>query len=356
MLKKLWRNISIAFYSFFYGMRSADKIITASGTDDLDANDVGGIEQQQEKDSVYQDLLKGVVTERVRELRHEMYYAERKSKEYEYSGGGRAKKNSMFDFQGNVDKSDGFKIIVVQENDQLTTSMLDAGVYAIGDKVDVDQFSVDNTIRNRTKLEKEYRITIKRNFLPSFALEKFARKIVVKHIEGKKFMLDLYVTKYINKLEPTSKLFHTEMEKLYMGLDRSDCVEFDQLSFTTHNAYGSPDLVTYTFKDIEFDSITEFDGNYVLKFLCEIVDAYDMVEKEFYDEKTAEKNEKHEMRDGATINFDEAKRIKDMAERDVSEEESLLASLTEQNPTVKKNKKDKSGKKGNNKKKNTTKK
>lgn len=327
MLKKFWRYIKIGFYSFFYGMRSADKIITTSGYDDLDANDVGGIEQQQEKESVYQDLLKGVVTEKVRELRHEMYYAERKSKEYEYSGGGHAKKNSMFDFQGNVEKSDGFKILVVQENDQLTTSLLEAGVYAMGKNVDIDQETVDDVARNRTKLEKEYRIKIGRSFFPKFALEKFARKIVVKHIDGKKFMLDLYVTKYINKLEPTSKLFHTEMEKLYMGLDKSDSVIFDQLSFTTHNAYGSPDLVTYTFKNIEFDNIVEFDGNYVLKFLADIVDAYDMVETEFYDEKTAEKNEKHELREGATIDFDEARRIKEMSEKDTSEEEKLLDNL-----------------------------
>ena len=332
MLKKIFRYIKLGFYSLFYSMRTADKLlVTSAKSDDLDANDVGGIEQQQEKESVYQDLLKGVVTEKVRELRHEMYYAERKSKEFEYSGGGHAKKTNMFDFQGNVERSDGFKIMVVQENTEITTSLLDSGVYTMGKNVDIDQDVVENITRNRTKLEKEYRIKIQRSFFPKFALEKFAKKIVVKHIEGKKFMLDLYVTKYVNKLEPTSKLFHTEMEKLYMGLDKSDCVIFDQLSFTTRDAYGSPDLVTYSFKNIEFDNIVEFDGNYVLKFLAEIIDAYDMVENEFYDQKTAEKCEKHELREGATIDFDAAVAANMIAEANTDEEEKLLNELKNNN-------------------------
>ena len=135
MFKKIKRYIQIAFYSLFYGMRSADKLLSTSNTDnEIDANGIGGIEQQQEQQSVYKDLLNGVVTEQVRQLRHEMYYAERKSREYQYGGGGTAKKTSMFDYQGKqtiglvLGIDDDFSLLVKVDD---KTIKLSSGVVSI---------------------------------------------------------------------------------------------------------------------------------------------------------------------------------------------------------------------------------
>lgn len=306
-MKKLFRYLRIAFYSLFYSMRSADKMLATSSTDDeLDPNSIGGIEQQQEKKSVYQDLLKGVVTEEVRELRHEMYYAERKSREYQYSGGGTAKKTTMFDYKGNVDKSDGYKIKIVQQNEVIPTSLSDSGVVVYGDKYDVED-NLGTFLRNRTRSEKEYRIKIEReNYIPRFRIENYLTKLVVKEVEGDVVMIDLYINKYYNKLEPTSKLFHAEMERIYQGIDMgsegNDTLKFSEIHFITKNAYGSPDLVELSYKDFSFDTILEYDGHYVLKFFAKENNKHDIVE-EFYNEATAKKCENNEMREGATLNM-----------------------------------------------------
>ena len=306
-MKKLIRYLKIAFYSFFYSMRSADKMLSTSNkNDDLDTTGVGGIEQQQEQDSVWKDLLKGEVTERVRELRHEMYYAERKSHEYEYAGGGNAKKNNMFSYKGKVESSDGYNVKIIQTNSIIPTCLTDAGVVVYGTNSDI-YTGVNDIIRNRPKSEKEYRIKIDRvDFAPRFMIENYITKVVVKSVKDDIVMVDLYVNKYYNKLEPTSKLFHSEMEKIYQGIDTNTnpggILCFKRLHFIAKNAFGVPDLTELSYVDFKFDNIVEYDGHYVLKFFAKEEKQNDMIE-EFYNEETAKKIENNEMREGATINL-----------------------------------------------------
>ena len=327
-MKKIWRYIKIAFFSIFYGMRRADRLMaTSNGDDDFDPNSVGGIEQQQEVQNVYKDLLRGEVTEQVRQLRHEMYYAERKSREYQYGGGGTAKKTSMFDYQGKIDKSDGYKVKIVQENKQITSSLNESGVEVYGEKVDVSD-NLGDLIRNKPRSEKEYRVKIGRtNYIPKFKIENYIKKVVVKEIEGTNVLIDLYVSKYYDKFEKTSKLFHVEMEKIYQGLDIGNypggILYFENLSFITKDAYGAPDLTLLIFKNFKFDTILEFDGHYVLRFFAEQDVENDLIQ-EFYHEATAEKCENHEMREGAVINFADIMAENNKPKYDVDSAEKLI--------------------------------
>ena len=306
-MKKLIRYLKIAFYSFFYSMRNADKMLSTSNkNDDLDTTGVGGIEQQQEQDSVWQDLLKGEVTERVRELRHEMYYAERKSHEYEYGGGGNARKNNIFSYKGNVEASDGYSVKIVQANSVIPTCLTDAGVVVYGTNSDIYS-SVNDVIRNRPNSEKEYRIKIDRTeFIPKFKIENYITKLVVKTVQDDVVMVDLYVNKYYNKLEATSKLFHAEMERIYQGIDTNTnpggILYFKRVHFIAKNAFGVPDLTEVSLVDFKFDNIVEYDGHYVLKFFAKEEKQNDMID-EFYNEATAKKIENNEMREGAKINL-----------------------------------------------------
>ena len=87
-MKRIWANIRIFLHYLFAGMVSADKEIS-NGEKNSSASDGVGIEQKKEVDNVYSQMLRGEVTEEVKELRYEMYQADRKSHDYVYSGGGR---------------------------------------------------------------------------------------------------------------------------------------------------------------------------------------------------------------------------------------------------------------------------
>ena len=281
-LKKLNARLYTFFVYIFYGLRAADK---AAFSSDSSANgNKSNIEIQDEEQSVYKDLLRGEVTQEVRELRHEMYYSERESHKYKYVGNGIAvKKNDIFsDEVKGLENSDGFKVILVQNNAEDTGGVRDA--LEMGD-------------------HREYTLKIERNFIPRFRIEEFTHKLVVKAVDDKHVMLDFYLTKYESQFNRRHRPFLNEVDRIYQGDKQSDVLDFHGVHFVTFRAWGASDLVEYKFENVEFDNIVEFNGDYVLKFFADIVESSDMLD-EFYDEVAAEKNANHERRKGKnTINL-----------------------------------------------------
>lgn len=301
-MKKIWFNIKLFLHYLMQGLHSADTIITSQEKDSLDGST---IEQKKEIKSVYADLLRGEVTQEVKELRHEMYYAERLSKEYDYGGNGRAvKKNNLFKYNGNIEQSDGYNIQLIQENKEDLT--------LLGDFVNV---------------ERNFTIKIIRDFYATLRIEEFTTKVVVKRMSKDKVLLDLYTPIYPKQFDRRSRIFVNNIEKIYMGDVRSDIIDFSGLNFVSYNAYNSDDLKEYEYNNIKFELITKFDGSYVLRFSADIVkDGVDMI-TEFYDEKTAKKNENHEMREGAVIDYTDAVAIQERDNYDAETAEKLMNSL-----------------------------
>jgi len=328
LFKKLWLNIKLFWYYLMSGMVSADKIIRSD--QNTESLPIGGIEQQKEDQNVLKDLLKGVVTEEVKELRHEMYFSERASHRYSYGGGGHSKKNSMFDYTGNIERSDELNVMLVQENKQWVKGLEDEGISIAGNQINLCE-----------KLQKDFKITrdpnevytlhVERDFYPRFKLEQYTKKIVVKEIpeDSEHVVVDLYISQYREQFNNISKLFQAEMDRIYQGDVRSELLEYNSLSFITKNCYGQDEMFFYEFDEPRFDNIIKFDGHYVLRFYCHVkVNALDLLmDKDIYNEKTAIKNEKHEMRKGATIDFDAAALEKAKAEFDVSDETELIENI-----------------------------
>lgn len=275
MLEKIKQKIYSFFIMLFFGMKSAGKLAFSNNKEDGDSGK-GGIEVQDEEESVYKDLLKGVVTQEVRELRHEMYYSERESHKYKYAGNGLAvKKNDLFseELKG-LEDSDGFKVIIVQNNQEDTGGIVDA--FDMGD------------IR-------EYTIKVERDFIPRFRLEEFTNKLVVKDVDEKHVMLDFYTTKYESQFNRRHRPFLNEIDNIYQGFKQSDVLEMKEVHFVTFRAWGAPDIVEFSFNNIEFDNIVEYNGDYVLKFFADKNEKNDIL-NEFYDEIAEKKNQTHEKR------------------------------------------------------------
>ena len=275
MLKRLYMWLYTTAFYLFSGLRAADKVAFAA-KDTSGNGDGANIEVQNEEKSVYKDLLRGEITQEVRELRHEMYYAERESHKYKYVGNGVAvKKNKLFDDEvKGLENSDGYKVQLIQNNREDTEGVAD-------NLVEYDY---------RLKDQRNYTIKIERNFIPRFRIEEFANKVVVKRIDEKHVLLDVYVTKYESQFNRRHKPFLNELEAVYMGDTQSDIIDFDTLAFTTFKAYGADDLIYYKYNNIKFDNIVEFNGDYVLKFFADIECDGDDLINEFYDEIAAKKN------------------------------------------------------------------
>jgi hypothetical protein len=312
MLKKIRHWLFTLGFHLFSGLRSADK--KAFGAKDTsDSGDGGNIEVQDEENSVLHDLLRGEVTQEVRELRHEMYYAERESHKYKYTGNGTAvKKNNLYsDNLKSLENSEDLKIILFQYNQE------DTG--GLSDNLSANDY--------RLKDHREFTLKIGRNFTPRFRIEEFTEKFVLKAADETHVLIDLYVTKYESQFNRRHRPFLNEIERIYQGDVQSEVISFDTLSFTTYRAYGADDLIEYHFKNIHFENIVEYEGYYVLKFLAEEGEDTSDIVKEFYDDKAAKKFEEHAPRhSGNTLNI---MNVTNKVEKkyDVDEAERLLGNL-----------------------------
>lgn len=324
-MRKFWLKIKLTFFYLFQGLISADKLIRNNKEDEINVN--SNIEQQVEQQSVFKDLLKGELTEEVKELRHEMYYSERKSCEYVYNGGGNAKKNKFFDYKGSVENSDGNPVTIVLINKQIINGLCDDGVAVMG-----NQAAVSTELQGEFKMpisngKERYSFEIERNFIPRFKIEKYTTKLVVKNVVEKKgkSLLDFYIPEYRQQFNNITKFLQSELDKIYQGNYKSDLTDFNKISFITKNCFGVPDLFLFEYNNIVFSDIIKFDGHYVLRFYCDILTNGEDTLTDIYHEETARKCEKNEMRKNATI--DVSSLLSKQENVDTSESEKLINEL-----------------------------
>ena len=203
-MKKIWLNIKIFFTLLFNGLKNANDI-AFTGNKDTNIGTGSSIEQQKEVQNVYKDMLKGELTQEVIELRHEMYFAERASKKYKYTGNGRAvKQNNINEYKGKLEESDGLKVSLVQENKEDSGSLMDFGIYNMGVDVSYEK-KVDEQLRNIR--QRKFTIHIGRDFIPRFNLENYTSKIVLKPLNENETMFDIYISKYVKQFDNIHKLF-----------------------------------------------------------------------------------------------------------------------------------------------------
>lgn len=263
MLKKIIIKIYSFFIYLFNGFREADKVIMGDKNTVLDNGTKD--EQQQQHDSVWQDLVNHELTQRVKDLRYETEHVARESKKYEYIGGGTAQGKTLFDYNGRAENSENGRIIIVQENKE------DIGGVLTG-----------------SKPIKEYRLKLLYDITPRMRIESYTSRIIVKEVDGGEKIMDIYVSKYHEKYNNKHKFFLSEIKKIVDGFRRSDILDIKKFVFTSNNAFGVDDGVTLTFENISFIDIVEFDGSYILKFRVKLVDEYDYIET-VYDKESERK-------------------------------------------------------------------
>ena len=276
MLKRFFLKIYSFFVYLSNGLKSAEKIAFGNKSDALD--DGMTYEQQQEHDSVWQDLLKGELTQRVIDLRYETAHADRESKKYQYIGGGNAKKRNIFEYNGNIENSNNLDIFLVQENHE-----------------DIA------TLTNSEKTIRTYRLKITYDFISRFRLDAYTKKVVIKK-DNNRYVVDFYVSKYLEKYNNEHKFFMAEINRVVSGDRRSDILLIDKLSFCTFNSFGIPDGVSLSFNNFEFLSIVEYDGNFILRFKSDLENTSDYIDS-VYDEKSEKKFLNKDKRETFKENF-----------------------------------------------------
>lgn len=291
-LKKIWNNIESFFINFAFATKNTEtQIFTQGGADSANGGIVMSQDVTQGAHALSKALLKGELTEEVKQLRYRTYKVDREAKKYKYFAPTLAlKKKEGKDYKFvSYDKSDGLEVITIQYNYALTEDTTDA----------------INQIENGGRGEKtKYKFEIKRNFVPRFRLEEFLKKVVVKRLDETHAILDFYFSQYPERFFNTSddksfrsKAFINEIKRIRNG-GKSDVLDMEQMRFVTNHAYKKDDLIEYVFRNLWYRETVEFDGDYILRFKASIEhDGYDLTAS-YYNKTMDEKyknNEKKEV-------------------------------------------------------------
>lgn len=316
----IWKKVKLFFAYLFAGMHAADKNLT-SGEKDT-GMDEAGIERRQESDSVYAQLLRGEVTQEVKEVRHEMYYAERKSHEYEYGGGGRAvkKSQSMFSYQ-DVENGDGYKLVLIQPNIKVQLSLYDYGIVPVDDGVyydDTKDTDPDGITASMKVLKFKY------DFTPKFKLENYVDKVVLRDAPDGTRYADLYFPTGYDTVNRIDRQFSNELDRVMDGDRRSDILHFEELSFATCKASLVVENLEYVLNEFVFKEAFSYAGYRVCRYTCKtVVDGRDLL-NEVYDERTAKLIEEKAPRKETKIDLTTAVEIVQRENYDYDTAEELM--------------------------------
>lgn len=269
-MKKIFSLIKSFWYGLFWGMKVTEDSMLKGNTDALPGS---AIIQEVNDKRVSKALLKGEVTQEVKELRYRTYKIDRESKDFEYIAPTlafrREKQDSKF---VTYENKDNLEIITIQPNEAIEESISETLKYVGGRG-------------NRPT----YIIQVQRDFFPRYKIEEYTKRLVVFKIDNEYSMLDFYVSKYPNDKDFKSKGFVREIEKIKNDRMKSDVIDFNKVSFTSSHAYKINDMLRFEFDDIRFQSITEYDGHYVIHFKSHVLtNGLDLTDK-FYSKTMDEK-------------------------------------------------------------------
>lgn len=248
------------------------------------------ISQEAHSSRVSKALLKGELTQEVKELRYRTYMVDREAKKYEYFSPTLAKKVTK-DVSKFVkyENADNLKIITIQPNERKVESLTE---YESRNTTDISEGNIF------VEPKKEFTIKITRNFVPRFKIEDFTTRLAVFEIEKKvKVRLDFYVSKYPNKSVFISKGFVREVEDIRDNGVRSDILGIETVSFTTNHAYILDDMIEFEFNNIVFEKVIEYDGHYILRFNANIVKNGVDELNNFYNKEMAERYKNKEKKE-----------------------------------------------------------
>jgi hypothetical protein len=289
-MKKLFTKFFNEFKIWVHSLAAATKNVETQTLSQVNVDSVeGGINVVQDVNQGVHELakalLRGELTEEVKQLRYRNYKVDREAKKYKYFSPTLAlkkkegKDNKFISF----DKSDGLEVITIQYNYAISEDVLDA----------IKQ--IENGGRGK---KTKYKFEFKRDFIPRFRMEEFAKKVVVKRLDETHAILDFYFSKYPERFfrrsddkSFRSKVFIHEIESIRDKGVKSDMLDVEELRFVTNHAYKQDDLMEFVFKNIMFREVAEFDGDYILRFKASIEhDGIDLTAA-FYNKEMAEKYE-----------------------------------------------------------------
>ncbi len=313
------------------------------GQESIDGGIETGKHQSLNQNSVMDALLRGEITEEVEKLRWRIYKTSSVMKNYGTKVVGYTIDGhpiTKITYVGDEERlakirkepSDEYELIMVVDNtnvsasvisslnlhideydepiDSKTTNITNKDVAPKGFTIDVDdeinngsnielgddEIKTIGEIKDN-KVELNLPISITREHRPKFELENYTKKLHIKEINNKEFLLEFFISKYPGQFDKNSDFFLSDIKKIMSKPKRyNSIIDIKTVSFVTNNTVGVPDFLEFEYTIQKFDKIVEFNEFYVIKFISEVtIEAKSIIDK-FRNEELDEKYNNKEKR------------------------------------------------------------
>lgn len=249
--------------------------------------------QRHSQGTLADDLVNGVITQEVKDLRWRMYkvleasakvsakvVGDLDSGEYEIetyiSEGTDVILNKV-----KLDSSDDYKLEMVVDAEAIRKGREEALNVDVVDTGLAEEEFIDEDGNTRKTLgvisnedneyhDIEYPIKVDREDTPKFYIEKFTKKLNVRIIDETHRLLEFYISKYPSEYDRKTYLLVSELKRAMANPRATNILHIDNIGFVSYRTIGVNDFRVFEYKVVEFDKIVEFDGYFVIKFKCEV--------------------------------------------------------------------------------------
>jgi hypothetical protein len=295
MLNYLKRKMALLSLS----LSRVEKSMLTQKSDAL--GDIGSMEQTYHQGMLADALLRGEITMPVKELRWRLYkvLSESKNKTAKITG---------YDSDGlpivetytiekykldkiKCDNFDPYPVELVVNNDDIMKSTTEAlsneklQLYSDEESKSerADRFNLVGTESwsNRSlgeisfddmvaSIKSKKTIFVARNTKPKFEIEYYAKKLLVRRISETEKLLEFYISSYPDEYDKKTKFLISEIKKAIKNPRASDLFDINKVGFISEKTIGTNDGLEYEYEIKKIDKIIEFNGHYVIKFICEV--------------------------------------------------------------------------------------
>lgn len=290
--KNILRNfliwVKLAWYSLFYGMESANKMMF--GQDGDMSNN--GIHQNVSKGGVMNDLLEQKVTKEVEELREKHYRIIKEADKYDtstiqmsfdadgnpiFSNTDHVMKKTYADFMKHppVYETEDTKLKTIQDN-----------------KVFEKETSIGNIHVPNGLYDYDTTLTVKRGmYEPRIQIDKFVTKMVVRdRVNPERVFVDFYLPTTASQFGKIDAILVSNLYTMFETKNyRSDLTEFEEIEWYSDKAWNSDDMCLFKYNDVKLVDINVFDGSFVFTFDCNIISNGESVVEKYMTEEMNEK-------------------------------------------------------------------
>lgn len=261
--------------ALFIAFSSVGKKLNSSKEERLESGDE--LSQSKEQGSLSHALRNGIVNQQVQEFRARIYEVLDRAQNFSIDN------EPIFDENGEIitmvasskdrnveaipstvkgDPFDDYPVMLVVDNTPITLGAEEAATY-IED--------VEKGMSSKFKFHNENPIMVGRSFVAKDRVEQYAKRLFVRTIDGDKKLLEFYLNKYKTE-NKKHNFFLNSLIKFVNRPMNNDFLKFETIDFITYNTLGSKDFRLYSFNNIVFNKVVEYDGNYILKYTADIVD------------------------------------------------------------------------------------